>query len=75
MINIHPKVKWATLAALVATALRAMAPLGGPTAPGWLGGLIAAVAALVGGYSRSSNPDPTVGVQDDQSPVAVDPKA
>ena len=56
-LNLHPKVKWAALIAVLATAgIGAAEALGHPLPP-WLAGLIVTVVGSVTGYSVSS-PEP-----------------
>jgi hypothetical protein len=60
---IHPKVKWAAVAAAVVTGLTALLAAMGPTAPAWLAAAVTGIAAAVAGYSAPAldSQDPEAG--------------
>lgn len=55
---IHPKLKAATVAAVLVAALSAIAQALGNGAPAWLGAAVAAIAAFANGYRTPADPAP-----------------
>lgn len=56
--NLHIKVRWAAVAAALATVLIAVAGAVGASAPAWVAAALTAVAGVLAGYSAPAHGDP-----------------